>query len=292
MDLGSFLAGFVTGLREGVEAALIVSIIAAFLVKTGGAAFLSRIWAGTGAAVGVSIAVGVVLWATIGGLEEPYEQLFEGAAMLLAATVVTWMLFWMRRQAGGIRNELQAQVAAARDDGRVWALAVLAFTAVIREGIETSLFLVGQATSAATTAPAVLLGALGGLAVAVLLGVGFFRGSRRLNLAVFFRWTGVALVFIAAGLLSHAIHEFVEVGVIPVGVAPAFDLGGVLPHEGPGFSAFVGGLLRSIFGYTSQPEVITFLAWLAYVVLVLALYLRPSAPRRGQSAVGPNPRVA
>ena len=113
MDVGSLSAGFVTGLREGVEAALIVSIIAALLVKLGGRRYLSRIWAGTGAAVVVSVAVGATLWLTIGGLEEPYEQLFEGAAMLLAAGVVTWMLFWMRRQAAGIKAELTAQVTSA-----------------------------------------------------------------------------------------------------------------------------------------------------------------------------------
>jgi high-affinity iron transporter len=227
----------------------------------------------------VSVAVGVTLWLTIGGLEEPYEQLFEGAAMLLAAGVVTWMLFWMRRQAAGIKFELQAQLTSALESGGTWALAILAFTAVIREGIETSLFLVGQATSADANAPSVLIGALGGLAIAALLGVGFYRGSRRLNLGAFFRWTGVALVFIAGGLLGHAIHEFVEIGVIGVGTSPAFDLSGVLPHEGSGLVAFAGSLLRALFGYTAQPEVVTFLAWLTYVAVVLTLYLRPGAPR-------------
>ena len=123
-----------------------------------------------------------------------------------------------------------------------------------------------------------LAGALLGLAVAVVLGIGFYRGSRRLNLAAFFRWTGVALVFIAGGLLGHALHEFVEIGVIGVGTAPAFDLSGVLPHEGAGIVALAGSLLRALFGYTSQPEVVTFLAWLTYVAVVLVLYLRPASP--------------
>lgn len=280
VDLAAVSAGLVTGLREGVEAALIVSIIAAYLVKTGGRAQLPRIWAGTGAAIATSVAVGAILWVTIGGLKEPYEQIFEGIAMALAAGVVTWMLFWMRRQASGIKGELQAQVDAAAQGG-TWALAILAFTAVIREGIETSLFLVGQATSADTAAPLVVLGAVVGLAIAALLGVGFYRGSRRLNLARFFRWTGIALVFIAAGLLSHAVHEFIEIGAIRVATATAFDISGVLPHEGDGPVALFGSFLRALFGYSSSPEVITFAVWLVYVVGVLALYLRPITPRPG-----------
>ncbi len=284
MDLAPLSAGFVTGLREGVEAALIVSIIAAFLVKTGGGQYLHRVWIGTGAAVAVSVVVALVLWIAIGGFEEPYEQIFEGIAMLVAAGVVTWMLFWMRSQAGGIKQALQAQVSSAVVAGGTWALALLAFTAVIREGIETALFLVGQAASAEKSAPLVVVGALVGLGVAVVLGFGFYRGSRRLNLPAFFRWTGVALVFIAAGLLSHAIHEFIEIGAIQFGTQQAFDISAILPHEGDGVLAFVGGLLRAMFGYTSRPEVLTFVAWLAYVVVVLGLYLRPTTPR-------PNPAV-
>ncbi|MEX1173487.1 MAG: iron uptake transporter permease EfeU [Chloroflexota bacterium] len=284
MDIGSLSAGFLIGLREGVEAALIVSIIAAFLVKIGGSRYLPRVWLGSTAAVAVSLGAGMVLWVTIGGLEQPYEQIFEGGAMLTAAAVVTWMLFWMRRQAAGISGQLRAQVSAALDQGGTWALAVLAFTAVIREGIETSLFLVGQLASADLTAPAVLLGAAGGLLVAVLLGVGFYQGSRRLDLARFFRWTGIALVFIAAGLLSHAIHEFVEVGVVAVGTAQAFDISALLPHEGSSTAAIVGSLLRAVFGYTSTPEVVTLAIWAAYIIAVLALYLRPMGPRSGGRA--------
>ena len=152
---------------------------------------------------------------------------------------------------------------------------MLAFIAVIREGVETSLFLTGQAaaTSDGTGAESVLLGALVGLAIAAILGVGFYQGSRRLNLATFFRWTGVALVFIAAGLLSHAVHEFIEIGVINVGTQTLFDISAILPHEGDG--SLLGQMLRALFGYTSTPEVATFVVWLTYVVVVLALYLRP-----------------
>jgi high-affinity iron transporter len=185
------------------------------------------------------------------------------------------MLFWMRRQARSVKGELQAAVERALDQGSVTALAVLAFVAVIREGLETSLFLVGQANSADESAIWVLLGAVIGLTVAALLGVGFYHGSRRINLATFFRWTGVALIFIAAGLLSSAVHELIEIGVIPFGSQTLFDLSAVLPHEQDAGNVF-GQFLRALFGYSATPEVTTFAAWLAYVVVVLVLFLRPA----------------
>ena len=271
MDMGAFTSGLLTGLREGVEAVLIVSIILAYLAKTGNRAQFSKIYLGTGAAILLSALLGSVLFQTTGGLAEPYEQLFEATTMLVAAAVVTWMLFWMRRQARSVKGELQAAVDRVLDNGSGTGLAVLAFTAVIREGVETSLFLVGQATSAAADAGFVLVGALIGLGIAALLGVGFYHGSRRLDLARFFRWTGIVLVFIAAGLLSHAVHELIEIGVITFGTQTLVDVSAVLPHEGN----LVGEFLRALFGYTSIPEVTTFIVWISYIVVVLAFYLRP-----------------
>jgi len=279
MDLAPFLSGLLTGLREGVEAALIVSIILAYLAKTGNRRHFPKVIAGAGAAILASAILGVALYMTVGSFEEPYEQLFEGVTMVVAAAVVTWMLFWMRRQASSVKSELQGAVDRALDDGSATALAVLAFVAVIREGLETALFLVGQATAADTAAMSVLLGALVGLALAVLIGVGFYQGSRRINLATFFRWTGVALVFIAAGLLGRAVHEFVEIGLIGIGTQQLFDVSSVLPHEGN----LLGEGLRALFGYTSTPEAISFAVWLTYVVVVLTLYLRPI--RRPPAAV-------
>ena len=272
MDLGAFSSGLLTGLREGVEAALIISIILAYLAKTGNRRHFSRIFVGAGLATGLSVVLGLVLWVSFGGLKSPYEQIFEGLTMLLAAGVVTWMLFWMRRQAASVKGDLQAAVDRALDDGSATALAVLAFIAVIREGIETTLFLVGQAASAADGAIWVLLGALAGLGVATLLGIGFYHGSRRLDLGSFFRWTGIALVFIAAGLVSKAVHEFIEIGLITLGTQTLFDLSAILPHDG---TNVVGQFLRALFGYTATPEATTFVVWLTYVVVVLRLYLRP-----------------
>jgi high-affinity iron transporter len=266
----------VTGLREGVEAALIVSIVIAYLVRTGNGEHAGKVWLGTGIAVAASVALGIALFNTVGSFAEPYEQIFEGTTMLLAAAVVTWMLFWMRRQAASVKGELQAAVDRVLDAGGAWGLALLAFTAVIREGVETSLFLVGQATSAQANAGSIIVGAIVGLAIAVLIGYGLYRGSRRVNLGSFFRWTGIALIFIAAGLLSNAVHEFIEIGAFGSGpwTQTAFDISGVLSHQDG-----IGAFLRAIFGYSASPEVLTLVVHVAYVVAVLGLYLRPLPPR-------------
>ena len=293
MDLGFFTTGLLTGLREGVEAALIVSIILAYLAKTGNQRYFGMIWVGAGAAIVLSVVIGLVLFNTVGGFEEPAEQIFEGFAMIIAAAVVTWMLFWMRRTAANIKGELHAGVDRALANGGIFGLAALAFTAVIREGIETALFLMGQATAAGTEAMSTLIGALVGLVIAVGIGYGLYRGARVINLRTFFQWTGIALIFIAAGLLSHGIHEFIEAGWITIGTSTAFDISAILPHEAAdGGLGVVGSILRAMFGYTSTPEWITFIAWLTYVVVVLTLYLRPVRPSeqrnatREQTAVG------
>jgi len=286
VDFGSFTSGLLTGLREGVEAALIVSIVLAYLVRSGRGDQAGRIWLGTGLAVALSLAVGIVLFNTVGSFDAPYEQIFEGTTMLVAAAVVTWMLFWMRRQASSVKGVLQAAVDRAVAGGASWGLAILAFSAVIREGLETSLFLVGQATSNRLEAGWILLGALVGLVIAVGLGFGFYHGSRRLNLGSFFRWTGIALVFIAAGLLSKGIHEFIEIGALGSGpwTATAFDISGVLSHD-----AGIGAFLRALFGYSAAPEILTLGVHVTYVVAVLALYLRPvrrtSPPRQSAAPV-------
>lgn len=279
MDLGFLTTGLLTGLREGVEAALIVSIILAYLAKTGNQRHFGRIWLGAGAAVVVSVVIGLVLFNTIGGLQEPAEQIFEGFAMVIAAGVVTWMLFWMRRTSANIKGELQAGVDRALVEGGIFGLALLAFTAVIREGIETALFLMGQATAAGTEASSTLVGAIIGLLVAIGIGYALYRGAKVVNLRTFFNWTGIALIFIAAGLLAHGIHEFIEAGWITFGTSTAFDISGVLPHDpeaGP--MGVVGSILRALVGYTSTPEWITLVAWVAYVAIVLYLYTRPLRP--------------
>jgi len=241
------------------------------------------------AAVAASAALGLVIFATLGELQTPWEQVFEGTTMLVAASVVTWMLFWMRRQASSVAGQLQRALDRVLTAESAWGLALLAFTAVIREGLETALFLVGQATAATTSvggagAASVLAGAMAGLLISVGLGYGFYRGSRRINLGRFFRWTGVLLIFIAAGLVGSAVHEFVEIGWITIGTQTAFDISATLPHE-----EGIGLFLRALFGYSSTPEVAVLATWVTYLVVVLWLYLRPLPPR---PAARPEPAPA
>jgi len=289
-DIGAFTSGLLTGLREGVEAALIVSIICAYLSRTGNGRHLGRIGLGVAAAVAASAALGLVIFATLGELQTPWEQVFEGTTLLVAAAVVTWMLFWMRQQASSVAGQLQRALDRILTAGSARGLALLAFTAVIREGLETALFLVGQAAAATSSvggagAASVLGGATVGLLISVGLGYGFYRGSRRLNLGRFFRWTGVLLVFIAAGLMGSAVHEFVEIGWITLGTQAAFDISSTLPHE-----EGIGLFLRALFGYSSTPEVAALATWVTYLVVVLSLYLRP-LPQRPTVRPEPAPVV-
>jgi len=283
MEVGAISSGLVTGLREGVEAALIVSIVLAYLARTDNLRFAGRIWLGVAAAVATSAALGVVLFVTVGELPEPYEQIFEGATLLVAAGIVTWMLFWMRRAAASVKGELHVALGRALGEGSAWGLTALAFSAILREGIETSVFLVAQVTAASSAtggaggAPGgwgVLVGALAGLGIAAFLGVGFYHGSRRINLARFFRWTGIALIVIAAGLVGRGIHEFAEIGLIGQWTQRAFDLSALLPDD-----VGLGAFLRAVVGYAAAPEIITLVAQLGYLLIVLVLYLRPTAPR-------------
>lgn len=273
MDVGALTAGFLTGLREGVEAALIVAIVLAYVVRSGNASQAAKVWLGAVSAVVVSLLAGFVIFFTVGAFAEPYEQLFEAATLLIAAIVVTWMLFWMRRQSAGLRGDLHARIDRVLTEGSAFGLAILAFTAVIREGLETSLFLVGQATAVGPGTGSLLVGALAGLAGAVVIGWVFYTGSRRIDLRTFFRWTGIGLVFIAAGLVSRAVHELVEIRVIPVGGQTAFDLSGVLPSD-----VGIGQFLRAILGYSATPELATLVVHVVYLVVILGLYLRPMRP--------------
>jgi high-affinity iron transporter len=184
--------------------------------------------------------------------------------------ILTYMLFWMRKQAVSLGADLRKGVDRAVASTSVLGLGLLAFTAVIREGIETSLFLLGQTTAAAGEGLSVVLGAVIGLLIAASIGVLIFRAGLRLNLSAFFNVTGAALVLIASGLLSYGVHEFIEVGVLPGLITPFYDISAVLPHkEG------IGQFLRAIVGYSSTPELTTLLAQGAYLLFGLVFYVRP-----------------
>ena len=265
--------------REGLEASLIVGIVLAYLSKTDNRTWARTIWLATAAAVAVSIITGAALFFTMGELEGRSEMLFEGAAMLSAVVVLTWMIFWMRKQAAGIKRELEAKVAGAIISGSAIGLASVAFFAVLREGWETSLslFAISESSSPAITA----IGAGVGIVIAVLLGVVVFQGSRRLDLRQFFTVTGLLLIVFAAGLLAHAVQEFQEAGVLPALVDSVWNTNGVLSE-----SSHVGRFLEALFGYNGDPSLLEVLVWIAYLGTVVTLFFRPLA--RSRNAV-PSP---
>ncbi|MGH2453802.1 MAG: iron uptake transporter permease EfeU [bacterium] len=263
---------FLITLREGLEAALIVGIILAYLARTGNQEKAGAVWWGVALSALVSLVAGAAIFLTAGGIRGRAEELFEGTAMLTAAAVLTYMIFWMRRQAINIRAHLHAQVQSALETGTVVALGTLAFVAVGREGLETALFMfaaVRAATPLAATA-----GGLLGLAAAVLLGYLLYRGTYRLNLRAFFNVTSVLLLLFAAGLLAHGIHEFQEAGLIPALVDPVWDMNGVLPE-----SSILGSFLKALFGYNGNPSLVEALAYFSYLALVGWAYFRPPTVR-------------
>jgi high-affinity iron transporter len=275
-------ASFVIALREGIEAALIVSIILAYLKQLGATDRSRLVWWGTGLAVAISVLVGTAVFAAGAEFEGTTEQVFEGLVTLAAVCVLTWMIFWMRRQGARIKTELQEKVDTALVTGGL-ALAGLAFFAVLREGIETALFLFaaarGTAVEGAEVAPTAQLGGAAlGLALAVILGVLLYRGGIRMNLRSFFRVTGWILIVVAAGLFAYSLHELQEAGWIPVLEAHAFDVSASLPDD-----KGLGAILRGLVGYNADPTWLEVLGWLAYLVVVGALYLRPPAVRGTKS---------
>ena len=266
-------AAFVIALREGIEAALIVSILLAYLKQLGREDRAPLVWWGAGLAVGLSLLVGTLIFAVGAEFEGTAEQVFEGLVTLTAVGVLTWMIFWMRRQGARIRTELHERVDTALVAGG-FALSALAFTAVLREGIETALFLFAAARGTAVETGAVggqLLGAMLGLALAIALGVLIYRGGVRMNLRSFFRVTGVILIVVAAGLFAYAVHELQEAGWLPFLTTTAVDLSATLPDD-----AGIGAVLRGLIGYNADPTVLEVLAWLGYLAVVGTLYFRPS----------------
>jgi high-affinity iron transporter len=261
-------------LREGLEAALIVGIIAAYLARIGRRDALPWVLAGVGAAVAVSVVAGIAIVSTVGRLPLVVQETLEGLAAIAAVAVLTWMLFWMRRQGRAIKGDLEREVDHALGDGRTLALVGLAFIAVIREGLETVLFLIALISSQGST-PVTFLGGILGLATAVAVGVAIFAFGVRVNLRTFFTGTGIVLIFIAAGLMAFAVAELGEAGLI-ANTGRAFDLNGVLADSTP-----LGNVLRGLFGYRSQPTPVELAAYLGYLIPVLYLFVagRPTIRR-------------
>jgi len=265
---------FVITLREGVEAALIVGIIAAFLVKEGRRDAIKQMWLGVGIAV-VLCAAGAVLLRVIGQeLPQKQQEGLETVIGLIAVSAVTYMIVWMRRNARGIKATLEGEAATALAAGSTMALVGMAFLAVLREGFETSVFLLA-AFQDATDTTAAGSGAVLGLLAAIAIGLGLYRGGVRINLTRFFRFTGLILVFVAAGLLATAAHTAHEAGWVNSFQSQAIDLTWLVQ---PGTVS--GSLLTGMLGLQPQPTTIEVTVYLLYAVPMALYVLWPDSLRR------------
>ena len=275
------LANYLIGLREGLEAALVVSILVAYLVKTGRRHLLPRIWLGVGVAVVVSLAFGFALFYGPRGLSFAAQEAIGGVLSIIAVALVTWMIFWMARTARSLSGELRGQVDEAAD-GPWWGLVLVAMLAVGREGLETALF-IWSATEAisrdtnSTWQP--LVGAALGITTAVALGYLLYRGAVKINLAAFFTWTGAFLILVAGGVLSYGVHDLQEAGILPGLNNLAWDVSDVVDP-----ASWYATLLKGIFNFSPQTTVLEVSVWVLYVVPVMFLFFRGVRGRKAAPA--------
>lgn len=277
------LAPFLIMLREGLEAALIVGIIASYLRQTGRRQWLPAIWVGVFLAVALSLFAGAAIQLMSAGFPQKLQELFEAVIGLVAVCVLVGMVFWMRRAARSIKAELHAGIdAALSHQGRAgtWALIGMVFLAVAREGLESVFFLLAILQQSQDGAAP--LGAILGVLVAVGAGWGIYAGALRLDLRRFFRWTGVFILLVAAGLLAGSVKALHEAGLWNGLQERVYDLGAVLPESTP-----LGTVLSGLLGYREAPTLGEALVWAGFLALTLYLFLRPqpgSLPARPQTA--------
>ncbi|MXG88131.1 iron uptake transporter permease EfeU [Nocardioides flavescens] len=283
-------ANYLIGLREGLEAALVVSILVAYLVKSDRRHLLPRIWAGVALAVAVSLAFGAVLTFGPRGLTFEAQELIGGVLSIVAVGFVTWMIFWMARAARSLSGELRGQIDEAAEGSR-WSLVIVAVLAVGREGLETALFLwaatqAGTRDAGGVAAPTwqPLLGAALGILTAVALGYLIYRGAISINLSRFFTWTGAFLILVAAGVLAYGVHDLQEARFLPGLNDLAFDVSDTVD-----LNTWYGALLKGIFNFSPATTWLEAAAWLLYAVPVMALFVvgvrrrstpTPAAPAR------------
>jgi high-affinity iron transporter len=271
------LPSFLLALREGMEAALIIGIVLGALRKLSRTDLAPAVWRGTLSAVLASLVAAVGLGAFGLSLQGTAMLVFEGIAMLLAAGVLTWMIFWMNGQARELRASLETGVRRAMLTGGQGGLFSLAFFAVVREGIELALFLTAAVMDAG--ARATVVGGLLGLGAAVFLGWSIFQSTIRLDLQRFFQVTGVLLLLFAAGLVGHGVHEFNEAGWIPAIIDPVWNFNPILNED-----SVVGVALKAMFGYNGNPALTEVIAYAGYMLAVLLAW-RLSARRRQAATV-------
>jgi high-affinity iron transporter len=267
-----FLANFLIGLREGLEAGLVVGILVAYLNKIGRRDVLPRLWIGVGLAILISLATGAILTWGPYGLSFQGQEILGGTLSILAVILVTWMIFWMGRHARDLKHDLQSKLDVAVAGAGI-GIVIVGFVSVGREGVETALFIWANVNSS-DNAIIGTLGALAGVAVAAGLAFLIYRGLVRINLSRFFFWTGLFLILVAAGVLLYGVGDLQEAGVLPGWGQPAFSVAGVIPP-----SSWYGTLLAGLFNFTPEPTWLQFGAWLSYLVVVTTLFLRQSVAK-------------
>ncbi|BCL20071.1 iron uptake transporter permease EfeU [Streptomyces tuirus] len=265
-------SNYLIGLREGLEASLVVCILIAYLVKTDRKDALKPIWAGIGVAIALAFGFGCVLEFGSQELTFQAQEALGGSLSILAVGLVTWMVFWMRRTARHLKSELHGRLDAALAMG-TGALVATAFLAVGREGLETALFVWASVHAASDGTPRPLLGVALGLLTAVLLGWLFYRGALRINLAKFFTWTSGMLVVVAAGVLAYGFHDLQEADFLPGLTDKAFDISGTIPPD-----SWYGTLLKGVFNFQPDPTTLQVGVWLLYLIPTLTLFLAPTRP--------------
>jgi high-affinity iron transporter len=277
------LQTFLTGLREGLEAALVVSILITFLIRGGHRDRLPALWAGVAVAVVLSFGFGALLHFTSASMSFEAQETFGGVLSIVAVGFVTWMVFWMRRAAHTIKADLHGKMQSAVELGAA-AVGTAALLAVGREGLETALFIYPTfEAQGAGAGPAI--GALLGIGAAVLLGLLMYEGTVHLDLSKFFRFTGAALIVIAAGVLAYGVHDLQEAGVLPGLDNLAWDL------QGYEVTSWYGALLKGIFNFSPQMTVLEVITYLAYLIPTMILFLRPVRPAASSDVVSEPTRV-
>lgn len=272
-------SNYLIGLREGLEASLVVCILIAYLVKTGRKDAIRPIWIGISVAVLIAMGFGCVLEFGSQELTFKAQEALGGSLSIVAVGLVTWMVFWMRRTARHLRSELHDKLDAALAMG-TGALVATAFLAVGREGLETALFVWASVHAASDGTPRPLIGVALGLATAVFLGWLFYRGALRINLAKFFTWTGGMLVVVAAGVLAYGFHDLQEADILPGLTRLAFDISDTIPPD-----SWYGTLLKGVFNFQPDPTVLQVTVWLLYLIPTLALFFAPVGFASGKAKV-------
>jgi high-affinity iron transporter len=269
------LSAFILSLREGLEAALIIGIVLGALHQIRRLELLPSVWLGTGSAALLSLVAAVLLTRFGLELKDPAEAIFEAITMLMAAGILTWMIFWMSQRARQLKRDLESGLQKASQTGK-WSVFGLAFLAVLREGVELALFLTAAAFSSG--ARQMILGTLFGLGTAALLGWSLFATTIRLDLRRFFQVTGILLIFFAAGLVAHSLHEFIELGWIPSVIEHVWNLNPILNDQ-----STLGQVLATLFGYNCSPSLTEVLAYAFYFGVVL-LGMRSAGTKSTQAA--------